>query len=185
MISPMIGRDRSHHRVRFLRQPLANQLQLLGDDLAVHVDVRPPIELHPNNREARYRRPSGRAGRRRRRSSPIRSGNVTSTSTSSGASPCASVMMVTVGRFRFGNTSDRQPGRLAATINDQDHGRGQHDQTIPQTEGDNLIQHGFFSKKVSNALSGFDRLQPGRCGGARRARCSAEGRPRPGRTSPP
>ena len=88
----------------FLGQPLADQLELLGDDLPIDVDVGSPVELDPDNRKP----DAGRRADAATSLAPFMAdsmGNVTSVSTSSGAKPCASVMMVTVGRLRFGKTS--------------------------------------------------------------------------------
>ena len=98
------GRDRAQHR---RRDPGGEPdlPQLLGDELARAIDVGPQLELHVHDRDAGGGIRAHAEHPRRAVHRPIRSAGVTSASTSSGASPWASVRTVTVGAVRSGKTS--------------------------------------------------------------------------------
>ena len=82
----------------------ANQRELLRYELPGHEDVGAPVELDPDDSDADSRCRAN-ASHTRRAVDRAFDGNVTSDSISSGAMPCPSVRMVTVGAVRSGNTS--------------------------------------------------------------------------------
>ena len=98
-------RDGGQHGTRGLRWQLAHgKRHLFTDDLPGRIDVHSPRKLDPDHGDAHR----GRGPHPPHPEAPLSAasmGNVTWLSTSVGAMPWASVMTVTVGAVRSGNTS--------------------------------------------------------------------------------
>ena len=98
------------------RQLSLHRRELLLHDLAVAEDLRLPAELDVHDGEPEPAASSGRASTPVAPFTACSTRRVTSRSTSSGTSPWASVITVTVGRLRSGSTSTGSDSAVADPV---------------------------------------------------------------------
>ncbi len=143
MICPMIEEIGPIYRLDALRQAVGGQGDFFRHDLPIHVNVRAPGEFHLDRRQ-----PDARGAAHGRTPvapfSPDSKGKVTSVSTSSGAKPGASVMIVTRGRSKSGKMSMGKLIQRVSAVDQKPQRRRNRKQPVTQRKSNNGIEHDNF-----------------------------------------
>ena len=137
--------DRGHDGMGLLRQPFADELEFFGDDLPIDVDVGSPIKFGPDNREPD-------AGRRA--DTPHVAGPVHGRFDGEGDQRLDFLGSQAVrlghdgdrGPIEVRKDVDRQLRRLPGAVDHQHDGHRQHEDPVLEARGDNMVEHGWYSR---------------------------------------